>query len=97
MERIFTKHLLAAVRKQAVAMVDAAITEGIDAQGRMLNGTEGNQVLEWWPQAETVIGCINAWQITGQEKYFRAAERSGTGRISASPSTRAIMGTPRSK
>ena len=31
---------------------------------------------QWWPECETVIGCINAWQITGKKKYFDAAVRN---------------------
>ncbi|MBP5611691.1 MAG: AGE family epimerase/isomerase, partial [Bacteroidales bacterium] len=77
-EALGDPQLLEAVRRQAVAMVDTALAEGLDAAGAMRSertaaGYRGN--LSWWPQCETVIGCVNAWQITGNRKYFAAAER----------------------
>ena len=62
--------LKAKIRRQAIEMVDVALAEGIRPDGGMKY--EGER-LQWWPQCETVIGCINAWQITGQKKYFDAA------------------------
>jgi len=44
----------------------------------MMNEKAGNHLndnREWWPQAETVIGCLNAWQISGDKKFLDAAVR----------------------
>ena len=30
----------------------------------------------WWPQAEALVGFINAWQITGESRYSDAAFNS---------------------
>nr|MCR4853034.1 AGE family epimerase/isomerase [Prevotella sp.] len=64
------------IRKQAVKMVDVAIKEGLNPNGSMILEKNGNQIdrrLQWWPQSEAVVGCINAWQITGNRKYFDQA------------------------
>jgi mannobiose 2-epimerase len=31
---------------------------------------------EWWPQAEAVIGSINAYQISGDRRFLDAAART---------------------
>ena len=30
---------------------------------------------DWWVQAECVVGCVDAWQATGDGQYLRAATR----------------------
>ena len=70
--------LLERVRRQAVQMVDTALAEGLDADGAMRyerTAAGYSNTRSWWPQCETVIGCINAWQITGERRYFDAAAR----------------------
>ena len=66
--------LLEVVRRQAVEMVDSSLAHGFNADGLMM--PDPSYEYEWWPQCESVIGCINAWQITGQKKYFDAAVSS---------------------
>lgn len=78
-EALGDEKILSDVRRQAVEMVDVALREGINSDGAMIYEKEGsiyNRNLSWWPQCETVIGCINAWQITGNNKYFYAASRT---------------------
>ncbi|MCL6444642.1 MAG: AGE family epimerase/isomerase [Alicyclobacillus sp.] len=63
----------------AVEMVDAVLAEGLDADGGLMSeGLEGKIVdgdKEWWQQAEAVVGCVNAYQITGKADYLHAAEK----------------------
>ena len=78
-EAVGDEKILAAIRKQAVEMVDVALKEGMNPDGAMLyEKTEKGyrKDLSWWPQCETVIGCINAWQITDDRKYFDAAVKT---------------------
>lgn len=71
--------LIEAIDRQAIEMTDTALKEGLNGDGAMIyeKNAEGYLThLSWWPQCETVIGCINAWEITGDEKYFKAACRT---------------------
>lgn len=67
------------VRKQAVEMTDAVLSEGRNGNGSMIyekNSKGYMRHLAWWPQCETVIGCLNAWEVTGDRKYFDAAKKT---------------------
>ncbi len=71
--------ITARIKKQAVKMVDVAMKEGLNAHGSMIlekNSKGIDRRLQWWPQCETIIGCINAWQITGNRKYFDQAAKT---------------------
>lgn len=71
-EAVGDEALISKIRKQAIEMVDVAIAEGVRPDGCMIY--EGDR-LQWWPECENIIGCINAWQITGDRKYFDVAAK----------------------
>lgn len=78
-EAIADPDLIAQTASQAVEMTDTALDEGWNEDGAMIyeKSPEGyRRHLSWWPQCETVIGCLNAWEITGDEKYFNAARKT---------------------
>ena len=65
-------------QKTAVQMVDSVLAEGWDQDGGLFNEGRGTTIIDdhkdWWPQAEAVVGCVNAYQITGDSKYLAMAE-----------------------
>ena len=73
----------AALRQQAGAlalpMADVVLQEGIDTDGALRYEGRGGKIIdggkESWPQAEAVIGLLNAFQISHDEKYFKAVLR----------------------
>jgi len=78
-EVIADEEQIALTKAQAIKMVDTALAEGVNPDGSMIYEKSGDKYqrhFQWWPQCETVIGCINAWQITGEKKYFDAAART---------------------
>jgi mannobiose 2-epimerase len=72
------KLLVDEVNIMALRMVDATMKEGTDADGSLFNERDGEHLdtdKHWWPQAEALIGYVNAWQITEEEKYLDEAEK----------------------
>lgn len=74
------EELLGRVRKVAVSMAEATLTEGIDADGGIWNEAEGGRLVskdkDWWPQAEAMVGFYNAYQLTEDQRFLKAAEAS---------------------
>ena len=71
--------LIDEVKQVALKMVEVTQKEGIDKSGGLYYEKEGeklNKQYDWWPQAETVVGFFNAWQISGNESYLRQAEKT---------------------
>lgn len=69
------EELIAQFRKMAVHITDAA-AEGQDADGGLwyeYEPAENKLIREKhsWPQAEAIIGFYNAWQLTGEKKYYQ--------------------------
>lgn len=64
-----------AVNRTVVQMADAVERVGQDKDGGLFLGStrEGSHVQtnkHWWIQAETLVGFMNAYQITGKPKYW---------------------------
>ena len=64
----------------AIQMANAA-KEGIDTDGGLWYEYEpGTQQLtaekHWWPQAEAVVGFVNAWQLSQDPRYLEDAVNS---------------------
>ncbi|MBN1219270.1 MAG: AGE family epimerase/isomerase [Anaerolineae bacterium] len=68
--------LLARVQEVAVNMARATLREGAH-QGAIMNEGRPDRVLDsdkhWWPQAEGVVGFLNAYQLTQDPTFFKAA------------------------
>lgn len=62
----------------AVKMMNQVIETASDKEhGGYFNAIDGSKPLEdvksWWPQAEVVLGLLNVFTITGEEKYKKLA------------------------
>ena len=67
------------VREIALKMVNVTMHEGLHESGGMYYEKDGerlNDRFEWWPQAESVIGFFNAWQLTNDRKYYDVSAAS---------------------
>ena len=68
------------IQPLAVKIAEVTLAEGVDSDGGVYYeaGAGGltNTNKEWWPQAEAVVGFINAFQLSGQERFLGAAFRT---------------------
>jgi len=76
--------VLARVRAGAVKMAQAVYEQGLDADGGLLYEAEKTaedraEIVDtdkhWWPQAEAVVGFLNAYELSSGLHFLRAAER----------------------
>jgi mannobiose 2-epimerase len=71
--------LLKRVQAVALRMAEVALREGVDVDGALGYEGKGGKVIdpgrECWPQAEALVGFLNAFQLSGDAKYFAAARR----------------------
>ncbi len=65
------------VEHLAVKMAGITLREGIANDGSLYNEGESAIITDydrhWWPQAEAIIGFVNAWEISGNPEFLNAA------------------------
>jgi cellobiose epimerase len=61
--------LVKELQELSIQMVDTAIKQGLDSDGGLMNEANDRDK-HWWPQAEALVGFVNAWQLTGKDFYF---------------------------
>jgi mannobiose 2-epimerase len=61
-------------------MAQAVLEEAIDGDGGLLYEYIGHKIIvadkHWWPQAEAVVGFLNAYELSGKDYFLKAAQRS---------------------
>jgi cellobiose epimerase len=71
--------LLQRVRAVVLRIAEVVLKEGVDPDGGLCYEGKAGSVTdrrkECWPQAEAVVGFINAFQLSGDAKYLEAAHR----------------------
>jgi len=71
--------LLERAKGIAVRMAQAVYEEGVDPDGAVLyeSGPHGweDDTKQWWPQAEGAVGFLNAYQLSGESHFLKAAYR----------------------
>ncbi|MBN1642289.1 MAG: AGE family epimerase/isomerase [Anaerolineae bacterium] len=79
-ELLHDEPLLGLVRPLSVAMAEATLAEGMDPDGGLLYEASPAGLVDdskqWWPQAEAVVGLLNAYQLSGRPHLLDAALRS---------------------
>ena len=76
----------AAIRRRvdalALRMAEVVLNEGLDADGGLFYEGRGGRIIdrgkEWWPQAEAVVGFLNALHLSGDARYLDAARKVWT-------------------
>jgi len=77
-EELEDEKLIEEANQMAIRMVDVTRDEGTDKDGSIFYESEGKHLdtdKHWWPQAEAMVGYVNAWKITGDKKYLDLAEK----------------------
>jgi mannobiose 2-epimerase len=71
--------LLKRVQALGRRMAEGVLREGLDADGALRYEGKGGKIIdagkECWPQAEAVVGFLNAFQLAGDPKFLEAARR----------------------
>lgn len=70
--------LLSKTREAALSLAEAVLRDGLSARGHIFDGISPEGVIDsrvqWWPQAEAVVGFLGAFELSGELRFLEAAE-----------------------
>ncbi|KAA6343937.1 Cellobiose 2-epimerase [termite gut metagenome] len=78
-EALGDEAIIEETKRYAVHIAETQMKQGLNAMGAMMSDKSGehlNTTLEWWQQSETIVGFLNAWQISGDKKFLDGAVRT---------------------
>ncbi|WP_224485550.1 AGE family epimerase/isomerase [Robertkochia aurantiaca] len=67
--------LIEAVKQTSLKLVNTTMKNGLDEDGSVFNGFEHGRYdtdKHWWPQAEALVGFMDAYQMEPDKKYLQA-------------------------
>ena len=71
--------LIISCQEAAITLTEAAL-KGMDQDGGLMYEGDKSQVTNkekhWWPQAEALVGLVNAHQLSGDAKYLELADQN---------------------
>ncbi len=74
------KTILQQAREEAVQMAQVVYEQAVDVDGGLFYEGRENEIIDadkhWWPQAEAVVGFLNAYELSRKERFLKASERS---------------------
>jgi cellobiose epimerase len=66
------------VRDMVLGLARVTLTQGVDQDGGLSYEGQAGQIVdhnrEWWPQAEALVGFLNAFELSGDRTFFLAAQ-----------------------
>lgn len=69
--------LLGQVETASLRLVNSTLQEGTDLDGSLFNERHGENLdsdKHWWPQAEAMVGLMDAWEIENKTSYLNQIE-----------------------
>ena len=72
--------ILEEARKAAVRMAQVLYEQAVDSDGGLFYEGSGKELIDtdkhWWPQAEAVVGFLNAYELSGRDYFLKASQNS---------------------
>lgn len=80
-ENLGDRRILEKVKPMVTRMADSVLRSGVDKDGGLFlessrYGSHLRTNKHWWPQAETLVGFMNMYQLTGDDKYWETTKLS---------------------